>query len=166
MLFHPAPSSARISIEFVEITIIAPVSTSCSISQSAAMRRSGSWSAGSLAAIGAIAFVTSESNARWVYAAEGTACALTELVLFFTSRRAKDYRWFGAAYAGFVPAMILWTLDLNRTLCNPDNHSFSGHAAWHLLNAGAFYATFRYYQQFDVLEVLRSVSGRAPGPAR
>ena len=47
--------------------------------------------------------------------------------------------------------MVLWHLDDANIWCDPDRHWISGHALWHVLNAGAFYAAFRYYRQFDLL---------------
>jgi hypothetical protein len=88
---------------------------------------------------------------RPFYAIDGTLCSLLEGALFFTSARAKSYRWLIVTWVLFLLAMGLWTLDVERIWCDPGSHWISGHALWHLLNAAGFYAAFRYYRQFDVL---------------
>jgi hypothetical protein len=93
-----------------------------------------------------------EVTGRWVYLGQGVGCLALELRMFLDRRlRARDYRWWWAFWGFFAPAAILWTLDLNGQVCNPENHVFSGHAAWHLLAAGGFWASYRYYAQFEAL---------------
>lgn len=88
---------------------------------------------------------------RPFYAVDGTLCSLLEGALFFTRARARSYFWLLVTWGFFLPAMILWALDVERIWCVPDRHWISGHALWHVLNAFGFYAAFRYYRQFDVL---------------
>lgn len=99
---------------------------------------------------------------RPFYAIDGTLCSLLEGTLFFTRARAKHYFWLGMTWAGFLPAMLLWDLDVQKIWCDPGRHWISGHALWHVLNACAFYAAFRYYRQFDVLR--GEVHARQPPP--
>lgn len=88
---------------------------------------------------------------RPIYAADGLLCSLSEVVLRFTRHRARDYFWLKWTWALFLLAMIIWHLDDAGIWCDPKRHWLSGHAIWHVLNAGAFYAAFQYYKQFDVL---------------
>lgn len=88
---------------------------------------------------------------RTFYAVDGTLCSLSEGVLFFTKARAKRYFWLLVTWAFFLPAMLLWYLDLTGVWCDPARHWISGHALWHVLNAIGFYAAFRYYRQFEIL---------------
>ena len=92
--------------------------------------------------------------ARMEYMSQGALCIVLETALLLGLGRAREYRWLGASWAMFIPAMVIWTMDIEGTWCDPDNHVLSGHAAWHLLNAGAFWFTFLYYRQFDVLRRL------------
>lgn len=97
---------------------------------------------------------------RWLFAAVNLVCPIGEAILFARpSTRARSYRWFFAAYAAFIPAMVLWYLDERRILCDPENHFASGHAAWHLLDAAMFGFSFLYYRQFEVLRGLFPAAG-------
>ncbi len=63
----------------------------------------------------------------------------------------------------FVPAMTVWCLDSSGVVCNPQNHIFNGHAAWHLLDALSFWFLFRYYEQFDIPRKALGAGRRTPG---
>lgn len=89
---------------------------------------------------------------RPFYAVDGSLCSASELVLYFTHARARSYRWLWITWMFFAPAMILWTLDIQRIWCTPERHWISGHALWHVLNAAGFLAAFRYYAQFEELK--------------
>jgi hypothetical protein len=59
----------------------------------------------------------------------------------------------GADYRPYVTALVLLTaaavfsaLDVTRTWCDPQNHWLQGHAAWHVLSAGALAALYRFYE--------------------
>lgn len=138
----------------------------CFLRWTGASRRAAAAVFWALAAAGLGVFLWREDASRIAYAAEGAACVLSEIGLFFTPRRAPSYRWFWAAWAAFVPAMILWTLDVRGTLCDPSNHLVSGHAAWHLLGAVAFWLSYRYYLQFETLKVLAPRGSRTSAPDR
>jgi hypothetical protein len=89
---------------------------------------------------------------RHAFMASNLFCPTGELLLALRrSTRARSYRWFWAAYAAMTPAFVLWLLDEQRVLCDPENHLLSGHAAWHLLSALMYGASFLYYRQFAVL---------------
>jgi|SRR5579859_6962007 len=59
-------------------------------------------------------------------------------------RPRASYRPFAAGLLLMAAAQTMWQLDYHRVLCDPDNHFFQGHAAWHLLSAAAipFLAAF------------------------
>lgn len=63
-----------------------------------------------------------------------------------------DYRPLGLMCGCFLVAYAFWTLDYRHILCNPDNHLFGGHAAWHILNATSFYFGIGFYEQFEILK--------------
>lgn len=48
----------------------------------------------------------------------------------------------------FSLSFILWLLDFHGIACVPSNPLLQGHAAWHLLNAAAYFRFYRYYVQF------------------
>src|SRR3972149_1351435 len=53
--------------------------------------------------------------------------------------------YFIAALSIYVLAQIIWTLDLNHIVCDP-NSLFEGHAGWHVLtalSAGLLYLCYR-----------------------
>ena len=78
-------------------------------------------------------------------------CVLLELLLFFRYGRITRYRWLAGYWGTFLAGYAIWMLDLHRVLCDPANHIFNGHAAWHLLDAAAMYFLYLYYRQFDLL---------------
>lgn len=41
-------------------------------------------------------------------------------------------------------------LDRLKILCDPTNHILTGHAVWHILNAGAVFFIYRFYSQFEL----------------
>ena len=72
---------------------------------------------------------------------------LSELWLWRRAR-AASYKWLGAAIALAASGFALWLGDYTRVLCNPADHLWQGHAAWHLLTALGIGALARYYAQF------------------
>ncbi len=78
-------------------------------------------------------------------------CVVLEAVLFVKQRKTTTYHWLVGYWLAFLAAYALWQLDVRRILCDPDNHWFSGHAAWHLLDALALSFLYRFYRQFRVL---------------
>ena len=81
----------------------------------------------------------------------GTPCCLIELRLFFRDRAHIKYRDYLIAWGIVGFAFGLWWLDLSRNWCQPENHLFSGHAAWHILTAVSFLFFYRFYSQFSLL---------------
>ena len=125
------------------------------------LRRLTGWSRARLVPIGAALFAIGVASVagpgnlqRWVYLVEGVACFSLEVSMMFGPKRAASYRWWLVWWLFFVPAMTAWTLDQNGTWCDPGSHVFSGHAAWHLLNALGYGVLFLYYEQFDTLRTL------------
>jgi hypothetical protein len=63
-------------------------------------------------------------------------------------RRAADktpYRWLFAGIGVFLVSFVIWTLDITRVACRPDNHLVTGHAIWHVLNAISIERLYRFY---------------------
>jgi hypothetical protein len=59
----------------------------------------------------------------------------------------RHYFWLTVITLGV--AELLSILDLKRVLCNPTNHYFQGHGAWHVLAALALWFSFKHYRQFE-----------------
>lgn len=55
-------------------------------------------------------------------------------------------RWAYAMVITFLIAWAFWWLDFTQVVCNPDNHIFTGHGVWHLLNGVVFWCALRHYQ--------------------
>ncbi len=73
-----------------------------------------------------------------------------EVRLLLRDGKTTDYRplwWVGGL---FVLSYALWWLDELRLVCDPHNHVFTLHSAWHFLGAASFYFWFRYYAQFEL----------------
>jgi hypothetical protein len=59
----------------------------------------------------------------------------------------------------FAIAFFAWVLDRRKILCDPHNHFFNGHAAWHLLNSFCLYYFWAYHRQFIGATPISSRSG-------
>jgi hypothetical protein len=73
-----------------------------------------------------------------------------ELRLAFRDFAKTRYRALAGVGATFVASYALWWLDRLGVVCDPDNHVFTAHGAWHLLGAASFYFWYRHYAQFEV----------------
>ncbi len=72
-----------------------------------------------------------------------------ETLIFVRNRRLKTPGRYGgmiATLALFGLAYVFWILDYSGIVCAPDRHWFSGHAAWHVLNAGCFLTLSGFYR--------------------
>lgn len=65
--------------------------------------------------------------------------------------------WLLRAVAMLLVGLVIWTLDLRGSLCDPDNHLVTGHAVWHVLTALAVLLFDRFQQ---------AVGGGAPAMGR
>ena len=97
------------------------------------------------------AYLLFREHARLVFMITGGICSLLDVSLAIRDRKVLVWRWLFLMWALFTAAFWMWNLDVSGQWCHPDNHLFNGHAAWHLLNAAAFLASVRYYEQFKVL---------------
>jgi hypothetical protein len=121
------------------------------------LRRWRPFARASLAAV-YLALVIASTALLLVYQTAGIALFIAhvavflglELALAVRDRRGTDYRFFGAACGIFVLSYGIWWLDELRIVCDPENHLFGGHGAWHLLGAASFYFWFRHFAQFEV----------------
>lgn len=53
--------------------------------------------------------------------------------------------WLGGT---FLFALAIWTLDLTKVFCAPDNHFITGHSVWHVLTAVCLIFFYRHQEQF------------------
>ncbi len=74
---------------------------------------------------------------------------------FFLYRRAKqlgqtiNYKGFRDTLIFLLSASLLWNLDLQRIVCDPNNHWLQLHAAWHILNSFCFITLWKFHAQFE-----------------
>ncbi|MCC6527899.1 MAG: ceramidase domain-containing protein [Polyangiaceae bacterium] len=120
------------------------------------VRRWLGWSARALAALYAAIVAASvglllafESAGIGLFVAHVLAFLGIELRLFFRDRRRTGYGAFAAAAAVFALSYGLWWLDVSGVACDPDNHVFTAHGAWHLLGAVSFVFWYRHFAQFE-----------------
>lgn len=66
-------------------------------------------------------------------------------VWLWRRRESPHFRFFGQALGLVTGAFVVWTLDITRVACAPDNHLVTGHAVWHVLNAIAIARLFAFY---------------------
>lgn len=81
---------------------------------------------------------------RWLFAVILIADILVELALARPRRLGVRAGFYLTGIGLQAVAFALWILDQSRTVCQADS-VLQGHAAWHLLNAAALWASFRYY---------------------
>ncbi len=71
-----------------------------------------------------------------------------EVQLYRTQRAATRYGYLQLMVATFAVAFTVWILDITRVVCDPDNHIFNLHSAWHVLTSLCIYWFYRYQTQF------------------
>jgi hypothetical protein len=57
-----------------------------------------------------------------------------------------NYGKIGFTLVLFGIAYVFWILDYTGLVCSPDRHWFTGHAAWHVVNAGCFLTLSSFYR--------------------
>lgn len=63
-------------------------------------------------------------------------------------RRAQEkgsYRLLFTGIGIFLVSFFIWTLDISRAVCRPDNHFITGHSVWHVLNSISIAWLYRFY---------------------
>jgi hypothetical protein len=127
------------------------------------VKRWRGWSPAPLAALYAGLVVVSTALLLWLetvgialFVAQVVTFGAIELRLWFRERERTRYRALAAACATFAVSYALWWLDELRIVCDPNNHVFTLHGAWHLLGALSFPLWFRHFAQFA------SRAGRGP----
>jgi hypothetical protein len=77
---------------------------------------------------------------------------LSEFKLYLKEKEVTEYKTYLKLLGTFFLAFAIWLTDTFKIICDPDNHIFNGHAAWHLLCAWAVYYIYQFYSQFEVKE--------------
>ncbi len=103
------------------------------------------------------ALVVASAALLLLFTSAGIVLFIAHVVVFLSLELAAAFRYrkqtrYGALIAvgiTFVLSYTLWWLDKLGVACNPDNHIFTGHAAWHLLGALSFWFWYRHYAQFE-----------------
>ncbi len=108
-------------------------------------------------ALGAILFVgglllllgTVKADRLLVFTAFVVVVLGLEGLIFVRARRRGvrgNYRELYRTLGLFAASYVFWILDYTGLVCAPDRHWFSGHAAWHVLNAGCFLTLSGFYR--------------------
>ncbi|MCO4792413.1 MAG: ceramidase domain-containing protein [Bacteriovoracaceae bacterium] len=88
---------------------------------------------------------------KWGIAYFGVFVAVgvfSELKLFLNKANKVNYKPYIKLLVTFFVALGIWITDTFKIICDPNNHIFNGHAAWHLLCALAVYYIYEFYSQF------------------
>jgi hypothetical protein len=123
------------------------------------LRRWLGWTSRRTAAVYAAIALVSTALLWWLETV-GIALFIVHVVLFgvielglllsrTSSRPPTRYRWLAAACATFAVSYALWWLDKLRVVCDPNNHVFGLHGAWHLLGALSFPFWYLHFAQFE-----------------
>lgn len=65
------------------------------------------------------------------------------------AKKEAHYGSYFMAMAFMASAAVFSFLDVSRTVCDPHNHIFQGHATWHILSSIAVYFLSRFYHQLE-----------------
>lgn len=103
-----------------------------------------------------IALVGTEGTERlWIFTAMMVIVVALEGLFFIRNRRLRtqplNYSSFMLTLALFAVAFAFWYVDYHAIACNPDQHRWSGHAVWHVLNSICFLTLARFYGSMSVL---------------
>jgi hypothetical protein len=82
---------------------------------------------------------------RYLFGALIGVALIIEAIICRTRQPIIQTRWLFAALATYIIAQIIWTLDLNRVMCEP-NGWLQGHAIWHVLTAASAGLLYLYYR--------------------
>jgi hypothetical protein len=80
-----------------------------------------------------------------LFAAQLVAGLGWELAHYRRSERPADFVDLQRGLGIFAVSFVIWVGDISRVVCVPTNHVFTGHSAWHLLNAWCIERLFRFY---------------------
>jgi Ceramidase len=105
--------------------------------------------------IAALLAIRGKSGA-YLFGLEIAVVAASEALLA-RRRRGTDYADFLKALGLFLAAYAIWLLDVHEVVCAPSNHYLQGHAVWHVLNAFCFYFLYRFYRQFDLVQLIDAI---------
>jgi hypothetical protein len=92
---------------------------------------------------------TTKADRLMVFGAFVVVTLWLEGLIFVRGRRTgvvAQYRMLGATLGLFAVAYGFWILDYTGLVCDPDRHWFSGHAVWHVVNAGCFLTLSSFYR--------------------
>lgn len=101
-----------------------------------------------LVVIPVLLLLTLETVGILLFTLEIATFLALELRLALRDQQRARYGGLLAAGACFALSYALWWLDRTGILCDPENHVFGGHAAWHLLGALSFWLWHRHFGQF------------------
>ncbi len=73
-----------------------------------------------------------------------------------------DYKYLKLCLGTLLFAWGIWWLDILKIVCDPDNHIWTGHSTWHLLNGVSIYFLYKLYQQLP--EMLQALKDDRPLP--
>ncbi len=82
---------------------------------------------------------------RWMFAVVIVADIIVEMALARPRRPRVVVAWYLWGIALQMVAFTIWILDQTGTWCSGVS-LWQGHAVWHVLNAGALFASYRYYR--------------------
>jgi hypothetical protein len=99
-------------------------------------------------ALSILLLIATGSNGILIFSAQVALTVWGEVYLLRVRREHADRRPLLLCGAAFALAFAIWGLDKSGLVCNPDNHLFNGHSAWHLLTALAIYFLYRYEEPF------------------
>ncbi|MFN8597282.1 MAG: ceramidase domain-containing protein [Anaerolineae bacterium] len=109
-------------------------------------------------ALGVLLIVWPDAR-RYLFGVLISVALVLETILQRRHQTTAKPPWLIAALTAYVIAQVIWTLDLNHIVCDP-NSFIQGHAVWHVLtaiSAGLVYGYYRSEEQSKQPPVIQFV---------
>jgi len=109
----------------------------------------------SLIFIGALLLLLGTQGAQrlWIFSSMVIVALWLEGLIYVRSKRLMQ----GIDYSALLLTLVLfaisygfWLLDYTGLVCRPDDHYWSGHSLWHVINAACFLTLSRFYSSCRV----------------
>lgn len=117
-----------------------------------------------LSTASALVLVCAHGSGVTIFALNLMLVAALEIWLWCQPGGRGKYGAFKLTLALFGGAYGVWWLDFGKVLCDPDNHTFGGHALWHSVTALSLVSYQRFQEQFAGVQGARGEPA-SPAPA-
>ncbi len=87
-----------------------------------------------------------------LFSLQFAAILAMEIALYRRDKKRFNYKYYFIFVGSFALAWVIWWLDKLGIVCDPDNHIFNGHSAWHVITSFSFYFNYQFLKQIPELK--------------